>query len=64
MDRLLAFVLLVLFSPVILIIGIWIKLDSPGPAIYKQVRITQYGREFKIWKFRTMVEGADKKALS
>lgn len=61
MDRLLAFVLLVLFSPVILIIGIWIKLDSPGPAIYKQVRITQYGREFKIWKFRTMVEGADKK---
>ena len=61
MDRLLAFVLLVLFSPVILIIGIWIKLDSPGPAIYKQVRITQYGRKFKIWKFRTMVEGADKK---
>ena len=61
MDRLLALVLLILFSPVILIIGIWIKIDSSGPAIYKQVRITQYGREFKIWKFRTMVVGADKK---
>ena len=60
MDRLLALVLLILFSPVILIIGIWIKIDSSGPAIYKQVRITQYGREFKIWKFRTMVVGADK----
>ena len=61
MDRLLALVLLILFSPVILIIGFWIKIDSSGPAIYKQVRITQYGREFKIWKFRTMVVGADKK---
>ena len=60
-DRVLALLLLILFSPVILIIGIWIKIDSSGPAIYKQVRITQYGREFKIWKFRTMVVGADKK---
>ena len=60
-DRVLALLLLILFSPVILIIGIWIKIDSSGPAIYKQVRITQYGRKFKIWKFRTMVVGADRK---
>ena len=36
-------------------------MDSKGPVIYKQERVTQYNRPFKIWKFRTMVTDADKK---
>ncbi len=54
-------VLLVVLSPVFLILAIAIKLESPGPVFYRQVRVTQYGREFRIFKFRTMVNGADKK---
>ena len=61
LDLFLALVLLILTSPVFLILSIWIKLDSKGPVIYKQVRVTQYNRHFKIWKFRTMVTDADKK---
>ena len=37
-----------------------IKLDSEGPVLFKQVRVTSYGKKFKIWKFRTMVNNADK----
>ena len=61
LDWVLALVLLVLTSPIFLILSIWIKLDSKGPVIYKQERVTQYNRRFKIWKFRTMVTDADKK---
>ena len=61
LDWVLALFLLVLTSPVFLILSIWIKLDSKGPVIYKQERVTQYNRPFKIWKFRTMVTDADKK---
>ena len=61
LDLFLAVVLLILTSPLFLILSIWIKLDSKGPVIYKQVRVTQYNRHFKIWKFRTMVTDADKK---
>ena len=61
LDLFLALILLILTSPVFLILSIWIKLDSKGPVIYKQVRVTQYNRHFKIWKFRTMVTDADKK---
>lgn len=53
--------MLVFFSPVILILAIAIKIDSPGPVFYRQVRVTQYGRTFKIHKFRSMYDGADKK---
>lgn len=55
-----ASLMLLLLSPVFLILAIWIRCDSKGPAFYKQVRITQYGRPFRIYKFRTMVTGADK----
>ena len=61
LDLFLALILLILTSPVFLILSIWIKLDSKGPVIYKQMRVTQYNRHFKIWKFRTMVTDADKK---
>lgn len=59
-DIIMSVILIVLFSPIMLIISLLIKFDSPGPIIYKQVRITQYGRRFKVYKFRTMVNDADK----
>ncbi|HEM4512713.1 sugar transferase [Streptococcus suis] len=60
MDKLLALILLLLLSPVIIILAIWIKLDSKGPIFYCQERVTRYGRIFRIFKFRTMVTDADK----
>lgn len=60
-DILMSFLLLVILSPIFLILAVWIKLDSKGPAFYRQERITTYGRKFRIFKFRTMVQDADKK---
>lgn len=51
--------LLVLLSPVFLILAIAIKVDSPGPVFYRQERVTQYGKRFRILKFRTMCDRAD-----
>ena len=51
---------LIVLSPVFLILAIVIKLDSPGPVFYRQERVTQYGKHFRIHKFRTMVQNADK----
>lgn len=59
-DKVTAFVLLILLSPIIAALALWIKLDSEGPVFYRQKRVTTYGREFKIFKFRTMVKDADK----
>lgn len=59
-DIFLSLILIIILSPVILIISIWIKLDSKGPVFYRQERITQYGKVFRIFKFRTMVIDADK----
>lgn len=53
--------MLILFSPIIFLISIAIKFDSSGPVFYRQERITQYGRKFRIHKFRSMCDGADKK---
>lgn len=58
-DFLFASVLLLLLSPVLVVLAIWIKCDSDGPAFYRQERVTQYGRIFRIYKFRTMA--VDKK---
>ena len=60
-DIIVSFLMIILLSPLLLIISIWIKCDSKGPVFYRQVRITTYGREFRIFKFRTMVVDADKK---
>lgn len=60
-DKVMAVLLLFLLSPIIVFFALWIKLDSPGPVFYRQERITQYGRTFNIYKFRTMVADADKK---
>lgn len=59
-DIVVSALMLVLVSPIFLILAIAIKLDSPGPVFYRQVRVTQYGKTFRIFKFRTMVSGADK----
>lgn len=59
-DIFVSLVMLIILSPVFLILAIAIKVDSKGPVFYRQVRVTQYGREFKIHKFRSMVTDADK----
>lgn len=59
-DIVLAALMLLLLAPVMLLIAAAIKLDSEGPVIFKQVRVTQYGRKFYIWKFRTMVQDAQR----
>lgn len=59
-DLVVSFVLLVLFLPIFLILSLMICLDSKGPAVFKQKRVTQYGKPFYIYKFRTMVQNADK----
>lgn len=61
-DLIASSVLLVLLSPLFLILAIAIKLDSKGPVFYRQERVTQYGKKFRIHKFRTMVQNADKGA--
>ena len=52
--------LAVLLAPVMLGIAIWIRRDSPGPAIYRQRRVGLSGRPFMLMKFRTMVVGAER----
>ena len=59
-DIIMSLLLLIVLSPVFLILAIWIKVDSKGTVFYRQERITQYGRTFRIFKFRTMVSNADK----
>ena len=59
-DIIVSIFMIILLSPVLIAVSIWIKLDSKGPVFYRQERITQYGRVFRIFKFRTMVTGADK----
>ena len=60
-DLIMGIVLLILLSPILIIVTIWIKLDSPGPALFRQVRVTQYGKEFRIFKFRSMIIDAPNK---
>ena len=62
-DIFASFIMLVILSPVFLILGIAIKIDSKGPVFYRQTRVTQYNKEFRIFKFRSMVQDADKGSL-
>ncbi|MFQ9892431.1 MAG: sugar transferase [Emergencia sp.] len=50
--------LIILFLP-LLVFAVLIRLDSPGPAMFRQKRVTQYGKIFRIYKFRTMVQNAE-----
>jgi len=62
-DIVVSFLLLAVLSPLFVILAIAIKLDSKGPVFYRQTRVTQYGKEFRIFKFRSMVTDADKSSL-
>ncbi|MEX6493822.1 sugar transferase [Fusobacterium animalis] len=59
-DIMISFVGLVILFPFILIIALLIKIDSKGPVFFKQIRVTKNGKEFKIFKYRTMRVGSDK----
>lgn len=59
-DILGSFLALLVCLPLFIVIPILIKLDSPGPVIYKQLRVGKKGREFWLYKFRTMVKDAEK----
>lgn len=54
---------LLFLSPFLILIAIWIKLDSSGPVFYRQVRVGQHNKDFRIFKFRSMRMGADKGSL-
>ena len=54
---------LLVLSPVLLIVAIWIKLDSHGPVFYRQVRVGYKNKDFRIFKFRSMRIGSDKGSL-
>ena len=56
-DMLLAALGLLLLSPLMLAIAVWIKLDSPGPVFFRQERVGRFGVPFRIHKFRTMAHG-------
>ena len=62
-DILVSGIGLLCLSPLLLIVAIWIKLDSPGPIFYRQVRVGRYNKDFRIFKFRSMRIGSDKGSL-
>lgn len=59
-DFVVALIMLIILCIPMIIISIWIKIDSKGPVFYRQERVTTNGEHFKIHKFRTMVSNADK----
>ena len=59
-DIFASLILLIIFAPTFLILAIAIKIDSKGPVFYRQIRITQYGKTFRIHKFRSMTVNSDK----
>ncbi|HCQ90444.1 MAG TPA: sugar transferase [Clostridium sp.] len=61
MDIIFSLIGIIILSPIFLILTIWIKLDSKGPAVFKQVRVGKNGKNFTIYKFRTMVVSAEAK---
>lgn len=58
-DIVVSLILIIILFPTIFVFSVWIKLDSKGPVFYRQERVTQYGKIFRIFKFRTMVSNAD-----
>lgn len=58
-DRVLSLLMLVGLAPVFAVLAILIKLDSDGEVFFRQVRVTQYGKLYRIYKFRTMIKNAE-----
>lgn len=54
---------LICLSPLFAVLAVWIKCDSPGPVFYRQVRVGRSNKDFRIFKFRSMRVGSDKKGL-
>jgi hypothetical protein len=63
-DIVLAIILLIFLAIPMLAIALMVKIDSEGPVFYRQERVTSYGKVFRVHKFRTMVNNADKIGLS
>lgn len=61
MDVILSMIGIIILSPVFIVLAIWIKMDSKGPAVFKQIRVGKDGEDFTIYKFRTMIVDAEKK---
>jgi len=61
LDLLISGLGLILLSPLLLFLALWIKLDSPGPVLYQGKRVGLDGRPFFMYKFRTMVQGAERR---
>lgn len=60
-DLVVAVPAMICLSPLFLLIALWIKRDSRGPVFFRQVRVGRHGRQFRIFKFRTMVVDADQR---
>ena len=60
LDLLIASVALVLTAPLLLVAAVAIRLESPGPVIYRHPRVGRHGTPFELWKLRTMVQGAER----
>ena len=58
-DFIISLLMLIVLSPLFVVLIILIKVDSKGPAFFRQTRVTQYGKRFRIYKFRTMVVNAE-----
>ncbi len=54
---------LVLVCPLLAVLALWVKFDTPGPVLYRQVRVGRHNKEFRILKFRTMRQGSDSGSL-
>ena len=59
-DVIISIIVIIITSPIMILNAIAIKIDSKGPVIYKQKRITKDGKEFTMYKFRTMIDNAEK----
>lgn len=59
-DLVMSVLLIIILSPAMLVIAVAVALDSPGGVFYRQRRVTTYGKEFRIFKFRTMRSDADR----
>ena len=62
-DFIIALIGLISLAPIFLVLAVLIKLDSKGPVFFRQERIGKNGKIFKIWKFRTMIKGAQNLGL-